>query len=351
MNIALDATPLSAAGSGGIRRYTMELARALVEEFPEDHSWLLSDQPFPCIAEGLSNLHCGRPPSNALERRWWSFGLPRELRRIGAAVFHGTDFTVPYRGGCASVATVHDLSPWREPFAAETSKHVRRRAGALLRARRPDMVLTPTNAVRSEVLEQFRFEPDRVVVTPLAAASVFHPMASATDRRSFLHVGGMSSRRRLAVILDAWRSLRGTQDVGLTVVGPRLELSAEPGLTVVPDAADESLARWYSGAVGCLMPSRYEGFGLPLLEAMQCGCPVIASRDPALMEVSEGAAEHVDDDDVRSWRSAMEGLLRDPEHAAQMRARGLARAAAFSWARTARLTREVYAEAVRRSRR
>src|SRR5579884_1147326 len=299
MKIALDATPLS-ANIGGIRRYADELSRALAREYPADEFWLESDQRFDCIAAGLPNLHCGRAPVNVLERRWWTVGLPRELARIGADVFHGTDFGVPYRGATPAVMTVHDLSPWREETSDEVSARVRRRAAALLRLDKPRLVITPTAVVRGGLIEAFRLEPDRVVVTPLAASETFQRVDGPhPERPYFLHVGAIQKRKNLGVIVEAWRALRESQDVDLILAGrvPRKgaeALTSEPGLRIVQNEDDAALSRLYSGAVACLMPSRYEGFGFPVLEAMQCGCPVVASRDPALREVSGGAAEHVD---------------------------------------------------------
>ena len=323
MKIALDATPLSVP-AGGIRRYTEELTRALAEEAPEDRFWLLSDQPFRAVA----GVDCGRPPSSPLERRWWTIGLPRELARIGADVFHGTDFAVPWRRSVPSVITVHDLSPWRLDTREETTPRVRRRGGALLRLRRATMTIVPTRAIRTELIERFALEPETVVAVPLAASGAFRPVAAPPSSRPyFLHVGARRRRKNIEVIDHA----------NVVMAGGR--------------QTDEQLAALYSGAVACLVPSLYEGFGLPVLEAMQCGCPVIVSRDPALMEVSGGAAEHVDATDARRWHAAMEALLAKPELREDLRARGFARASEFSWRRTARLTREVYAEALRRFRR
>src|SRR5947209_16237100 len=95
MKVALDATPLTEV-TGGLSRYTAELSRALAEQFPEDEYWLLSDQPFSHPAPNLANLTCGRPPRNPLERRWWLWGLPRELSRLHVDIFHGTGFAIPY---------------------------------------------------------------------------------------------------------------------------------------------------------------------------------------------------------------------------------------------------------------
>jgi glycosyltransferase involved in cell wall biosynthesis len=114
------------------------------------------------------------------------------------------------------------------------------------------------------------------------------------------------------------------------------------------EVADEDLAALYSGAVACCYPSLYEGFGLPVLEAMQCGAAVIVSTDPAVRETAGGAAMQADARDVRAWKEAMTALLARPELRAAWQERARARAREFSWARTARLTREAYAEAIRR---
>jgi hypothetical protein len=114
MKIALDATPLSIP-SGGVRRYTEELSRALAENFPEDEFWLLSDQRFELPFSAPPNLKMGQGPRNLLERRWWLWGLQVEISRIGIDVFHGTDFAVPYLPVRPSVLTLHDLSPWMDP--------------------------------------------------------------------------------------------------------------------------------------------------------------------------------------------------------------------------------------------
>src|ERR1019366_2779361 len=118
------------------------------------------------------------------------------------------------------------------------------------------------------------------------------------------------------------------------------EIRPEPGLRLAGEVADGELPRLLSGALAFVYPTLYEGFGLPVLEAMQCGCPVITSRDPAVTETSGGAAIHADS--IREISAAMVALAANSEQRREWREKGLARAAGFSWSRTAQATRDLY---------
>ena len=120
-----------------------------------------------------------------------------------------------------------------------------------------------------------------------------------------------------------------------------------PGLHVHGVVPDEDLAGWYSGALACVYPSLYEGFGLPVLEAMQCGAVVITSCDPAIVEVAAGSAIHVDAEDTAALAGAMSAVAREAGKFAGLKKRALARSRDFTWQRTARLTREIYDDARR----
>jgi glycosyltransferase involved in cell wall biosynthesis len=150
----------------------------------------------------------------------------------------------------------------------------------------------------------------------------------------------LDPRKNLGVALDAWRALRDEADF---VVAGRGSLTEESGLRFLGPVPDEQLPALYSAAAALLLPSFYEGFGLPVLEAMQCGAPVIVSRDRALIEVAGAAALHADAADPVQWRDAMRTVLRDPS---PWRAAGLLRAAEFSRERMARKMREVYQQAI-----
>lgn len=352
MRLALDATPLTVK-TGGVTRYTAELARALGEEFPADEVWLLSDQEFVNPAAEVPNVRCGPGPRNVLERRWWLWGLPRELARLEVEVFHGTDFAVPYRQVRPGVMTVHDLSPWLDPGWHRAAGRIRKRTPVLLRRGLATMVITPSEAVRREVVDRFGLEPDVVVAIPLAARGLFHPTATiGGGPRYFLYVGTLEPRKNLQMLVESWREVRKSHGVDLKLVGRRREdfpeLQPEAGLEILGDVRDEELPALYSGAIACVYPSFYEGFGLPVLEAMQCGAAVITSRDAAITETAGGAALQLDAGDERGWVEALSAAAGEPEWLLELRRKGLRRAGEFTWRRTAVLTHEVYVEAVRR---
>ena len=357
VTIALDATPLIV--TGGVRRYTLELVRALATEFPHDQYWLLTDQMLPKPLVVTGNLHYGEGPSTWGQRKWWTWGLEREMSRRGVELFHGTDFSVPYLRRRPSVLTLHDLSPWiHADWASQQSesrpgdsRRVRRRTPLLLRWGLATMVITPSEAVRRAAIERFRLNPDRVVSVPLAAAECFRLVATTPTRPYFLFLGTLEPRKNVARLLEAWREVRKQHDVDLLLAGrvrPDFPAPAtEPGLRLLGEIPESDLPGLYSGAVACVYPSLYEGFGLPVLEAMQCGAVVITSRDPAIQEVAADAAIHVDAEDTKALAEAMAAVVSSPENFAGLREKALRRSRDFTWQSTARRTREVYDSARR----
>jgi glycosyltransferase involved in cell wall biosynthesis len=355
MKIALDATPLTVP-SGGVRRYTEELSRALAGNFPDDEFWLLSDQNFDPPPGAPRNLKIGRGPRNLLERRWWLWGLQGEISRLGLDLFHGTDFAVPYLPISPSVLTLHDLSPWMDASWHAESRRVRNRTPMLLRLGLASMVVTPSEAVRRQAMERFRLPAGRVMAVPLAASEHFRPVTTQREGPPYLlYVGTLEPRKNLGLLLDVWREVRKSYEIDLVLAGRRRvdfpEIAAQPGLRLLGLTREEELPELYSGALACVYPSYYEGFGLPVLEAMQCGAAVIASRDPAIAEVAADAALLLDVGDPPAWAEAVVALVSQPDRVRAMREKALARAAEFSWTKTAKLTREVYGQAARRFRR
>ena len=348
MRVAIEAASLGLS-SGGLARYTAELSLALARCFPDDQFFLLSDQPFRMPPGSPSNLQRGGGPRNSMERRWWLWGMAREMGRLGVDLVHGPDFAVPYIPRRPSVLTLHDLSPWMWRRAA---KRVRRRTPVLLELGIATMIVTPGEAVRKQAIERFRLRPERVVAVPEAAAAWFRPVAAGCPLGPatpyFLFVGALEPRKNLPALVEAWREVRRHHPVELVLAGRRRAdfsaLAEEPGLRIVGEVADEALPQLYSGALAFVYPSLYEGFGLPVLEAMQCGACVIASR--AVAEAAGDAAVYADT--PQELARAMREAVERPEWRAEFGARSLLRAREFSWERTARMTYEVYEEARRR---
>ncbi len=349
MRVAIEAAPLSLS-SGGLLRYTTELALSLARGFPDDEFYLTSDQPFRMPVGAPPNLRRGGGPRNAAERRWWLWGLSREASRLRADLVHGPDFAVPYLARRASVMTLHDLSPWMNEHWHHAAGRVRRRTPVLFELGLATMIITPTELVRKQAIERFRLRPDRVVSIPEAAAPWFQPTAPTVFQGIpyFLFVGTLEPRKNIAALLDAWRTVRRRYRVDLVIAGRRRAdfppVAEEPGLRLLGEVRDEALPELYSGALALVYPSLYEGFGLPVLEAMQCGAPVIAT--PAVAEVAGEEAVYATT--VEELARAMRGIAENPESIATRRAGSLARARQFTWEHTARLTYGVYRDARRR---
>lgn len=232
-------------------------------------------------------------------------------------------------------------------------------------------VLTISEASRRDLIAAYGLAPDRVTATPLAADGRFRPAAAADvaalrERlglagRYVLYLGINKPHKNLATLIDAWGRLAAdgpdATGVELVIAGrwdPRYDdvraraavLPAGARVRFLGPVADADLPALYSGAAVFAFPSRYEGFGLPPLEAMACGAPVVVANASSLPEVVGDAGRLVPADDVRGWADALGEILGRPEVAADLRARGLARAAIFTWAATARQTLHVYRSVV-----
>jgi glycosyltransferase involved in cell wall biosynthesis len=345
---ALDATPLTLT-SGGLPRYVTELSLALAREYPDDTYFLLSDQKFALPDLSPPNLRTG--PDSAHDQRWWLRGVRRAMAKTGTQIFHGTNFEVPYLGTTPAILTILDLSPWRDRAWHTGADRVRRRTPWLIRLHRAPMILTISEAVRQEIIAHFNVSPDRVRAIPLAASNLFRPVAVDRPREKpyFLFIGTLEPRKNLPALVDAWRETHAETGADLLIAGRTrsdfVAIELTDGIQLLGEVSDAELPRLLCGALAFVYPTLYEGFGLPVLEAMQCGCPVITSRDPAVVETSGGAAIHAGS--VAETAEAMRAVAADARLRAQMRERGLARACDFSWQITARRTHDLYEEVLR----
>lgn len=361
MKIALDATPLTVPSSG-IGEYTLQLAQHLARSFPRDNFLLLAHSSFPAVT-GPANLHSLGCRTNWLSGRWWLLGLPGVLQREGVDVFHGTNYRVPFLPLLPSVLTIHDLSSIRLPELHErTTRRTARRLPWMVRA--ATHVVTPTQAMRAEILDEFRLPVEKVSVIPLAAGPQFSPSAPGNPavlekhkikQPYVLFVGTLEPRKNLVTLVRAFARLSAElqKETQLVLCGRwgwkneelqseirRLHL--EEKVRATGHVPAEDLPALYRSATLLAYPSLYEGFGLPPLEAMACGVPVIAGTAPALSEVLGDAALRVDPPKVDDWRDALETLLLKPAERESYIRKGFEQAKKFSWQRTAEQTYRVY---------
>jgi glycosyltransferase involved in cell wall biosynthesis len=267
-----------------------------------------------------------------------ALALPRALRRLGAGLVH-TQYALPLRSPCPVVVTVHDLSFERRPELMGRKDRLVFRRVVPRAVRSAARVLTVSERSKRDLLELYGVPEDRVVVTPNGVDPAFHPGEPGKSHEYALAVGAIQSRKNQLAALEA----ASAAGLPLVVAGPEkdLALAAElraRGARVEGYVETERLAELYRGAACVVQPSRYEGFGLPVIEAMACGTPVVAVRESALEEVAGEAAVLVDEDGLA------DGIRRALVERDRLVAAGLERARAFSWRTTAERTLAVYRE-------
>jgi glycosyltransferase involved in cell wall biosynthesis len=319
---------------------------------------------------GLPGIEARALGSGGERGAWWAERhLAPAADRDDVDVLFGPAYTCPLGSDRPRVVAVHDLSffAWPDDFAALDG--IRRRVLVSASVRAARRVLVCSDFTRREMARVFPDLASRVVHVPLAAAEDLPPAPAREEARTRLEargpvvltVGAILNRRRLPVLLRAMAHLRRRwPEAVLEVVGdnrthPPLaidalvnELGLEHAVRVSGHVSDSGLAARYAAADVAVLLSEYEGFGLPVLEAMARGIPVVAARRPALDEIFGAAALLVDPGDEDAVASALARVLGDAGLRADLVRRGQALAASFSWAETARRTRSVLAEAARR---
>jgi glycosyltransferase involved in cell wall biosynthesis len=359
MRVLLDGTPLLGQRTG-VGRYTAALLDELagVRELDvrataftmRGHGMLQSRLPAGIRARGWP------VPARLLRWAWSRLPVPPvELIAGGCDVFHATNFVLPPTIRAAGVVTVHDLAFLDRPDELAPAAHdlpelVRRSA------RRAAVVCTPTTAVARQVVHRLRVRDDRIVVTPLGvdpAWFVAAPSNIEARRRLqlpsqyLLFVGTAQPRKGLDVLLAAHNLASKSADVPPLVLagaagwGPAVNVTNPKRVLRTGYLSEVDLRRVMAGAFALVLPSRDEGFGLPVLEALACGIPVVATDAPALLEVAGGYAQHVPVGDVEALASALGALddaPRDPVSAAARRAH----ASEYTWRTCAEATVEAY---------
>jgi glycosyltransferase involved in cell wall biosynthesis len=348
MRIAFDVSALTTPHSG-VATYTRNLADHL-------RSCRQDDQVLPMT-------HTSVAVNKTL---WMQALLPLQLSRVAPDVCHFTNSVASWWTPCPSVVTIHDTTLWILP-----RYHPRRRLLAMrpfipAGARHARAIIAVSAATKRDVVRTLNVPESKVHVVYEAAAPEFHPLprgaAVEAVRRKYglpesfaLYVGTIEPRKNLVRLFEAFHLVRrqGCRASVLALVGNRgwsdeailasiERLHLQDAVRILGHAPTDDLVALYNLADLLVLPSLYEGFGLPVIEAMACGTPVVTSPNGSLAEIAGEAAEFVDPTQVDSIAAGMRAVLHDRDRHTALRAAGLRRAAQFSWAATAEQTRQVY---------
>jgi glycosyltransferase involved in cell wall biosynthesis len=347
--------------AAGVRRYVSELVPAL----------LASEAVLDLVALGgrAESLPAGvhhvpeswHPPTNL---GWAIVGLPRIARRADVDLIHAPAYTAPLHAAVPTVLTIHDVSYERHPEWYPYRRDWLRRTFYRQSARAAAHILTDSEFSRGEIAAAYGIPSDRVTVAPLGASRIFSaaalsasvPLPAGVAAPFLLHVGDLHERRNLSVVVRGLLRARARLETPLLSlvlagvdrgVGDQLAaLAADSGardaIIRLGAVSDDTLHVLYHAAAALVYPSRYEGFGLPLVEAMASGTPVLASRAASIPEVVGESGVLLDPDEPKQWADAIVHVMTDPILRARLRTDGRSRAAMFTWERTARITLDVY---------
>jgi len=336
------------AGATGVARYVTELDRALVAAGIELRRFAVGRGPHAAPA-GTRRLPV---PMRVLHRTWRVLPIPRVEHIAGQAdLVHVTDL-VPPPTRLPLVITVHDLDALDRPDLHGRRARALQLAQLAAARERADAVIADS-AATAGALRGHGVDADRIAVVRLGCTALPAPDPTAVpDGPYLLAVGTIDARKGIDTLVEAF-GRADVDGVRLVIAGPEGYQAAQVDAAVAEAGiadrvllpgrvSDAALAGLYAGATAYCLPSRAEGFGLPVLEAMAAGSPVIASDLPVLREIAEGAAAFVPVDDVDAWVAAIEGVVGDDGARAAQAVIGRQRASEFTWTATAEATVAVY---------
>ncbi len=354
--------------AAGVSVYTHMLLESLPRVCPK-HQYLSfhgrDASPVKDVEAVVSRLNTARP---VLRIAWEQAVLPFELRRHSIDLVHGTVNVLPVLNRKASVVTVHDLAFMRRPETFHLTRRWYLQAAVADSARRATRLIAVSENTRRDLIDVFSIPEKRIDVVYSGVSDHFRARPSEdltafrrqtmAGRPYLLHVGTLQPRKNIDVLIRAYAELRVSDGIphALALVGARgwmyqslfdlvVTLHLEDHVHFIDYVAPDRLPLWYNCADLFVYPSAYEGFGLPVLEAMACGVPTITSDASSLSELAGQACLTVEPGSQEALQMAMARVLRDSGLQSTMRVMGLERAKLFSWEETARQTVKVYQQA------
>ncbi len=366
MRVAFDGTTLR-PGRTGVGYYTEHLLHHIAAQGPQDEITVISNRPVETTRPLPAHVRVITSGWRLPRIVWMQTQAPRLLKELQPDVVHFTNGIVPLASPVPVVVTIHDMSLTLYPGYHPARRVLLNRPLVNLATRRADGIITVSESAKRDIVRSYGLLPERVHVVHEAAAPSFRPIHDLVEltrvRRRYglsdrfiLYVGTIEPRKNLPKLIEAFAQRRRRGELPhhqLVCAGPYGWLSRDIDALVDRLGVSENvlftgyvpfedLAALYNLAEMFVFPSIYEGFGLPVIEAMACGTPVITGRVAALDEVAGGAVEHVEALEPDAIGEALVRVARDRERRHDLARAGLQRAMAFSWARAARETCEVY---------
>lgn len=363
MRVGIDARITQYSG-GGIRNYVIHLLDALAAVDSRTEYYVLHsrrDRTPPVPGPNFRPVSCWTPSHH----RWERWTLAAEISRLGLDILHSTDFIPPACGYKRSIITIHDLNflHYAQFLTAESRRYYNDQIEWAVK--RADHILTDSRATCADVVSLLGIPEGKLSVVHLAAHSRFRPMSLQKSADIIaqhdltpgyvLFVGTLEPRKNLPGLLQAYRMIRDRDisSVPLVVVGGKgwlygevferlKELNLTDYVKFIHGIADAEMPAVYNAASLLITPSFYEGFGLPALEAMACGTPVIVANRASLPEVIGEAGILIDPEDPTDIANGMERVLTDTRLRQHLREAGKERASTFSWENTALATLSAY---------
>jgi len=374
LRIGIDATALPLQRTG-VANYVFGLLRGLAA-VDRDGGYVIFAKPEHVAEFGIDQSNFEFVPidlpARGLRLAWEQVGLPKRVREHRLQLLHSPHYTMPLSHPVRSVVTFCDMTFVLYPEVHQLVKRTYFPAMMRWSARHADRLITISESTRDDLVRLWGIDPARVTPVPLAAGAEYQPAAPATiasvcaryslpPRGYVLYLGVLEPRKNVDQLVAAFGRMTGRfPDLLLAIAGKRgwmydrifsqveaLGLADRVRFTgYVPE---EDLPGLYGGARLFTYPSRYEGFGLPVLEAMRCGVPVVTTNVSSMPEVAGDAALLVDPDDVAGLADAMMRILESSSLAEDLARRGRLRATSFSWERCATETRQVYQQVLAES--
>jgi glycosyltransferase involved in cell wall biosynthesis len=359
MKIAFDGTVLHGRKSG-VGYYCEELLNAMLEMNHDDQFFVFSHQRLDLkFRSSNGNLNFSNSMFFPVRAVYLHALLPKILNEANPDLCHYTNFLAPIAEDRPYVVTIHDMGLEVLRNCHPMAKRIYTRRLIPRVARNARLILANSEYSKWEVVRHLGIAEERIRVTPLAASPEFRPVPSKHTTPYFLFVGNVEPRKNLERLIEAFARMPDKEHE-LVIVGnswyratdvekKARSMGLNGRVKFCGYVARQDLPALYSGATAFVYPSLLEGFGLPVVEAMACGTPVITSNNSALKETAANAAVLVDPESVAELTEAMTRLAEDPGERRELSRLGLKRAAEFSWKRTAELTLDAYHQALRPS--